>query len=877
MKPIGKIKLKVNSRGGSFNANQFVKKDIEPKAIYEDLTLDTSFMSEDFKDKQSTLSFAMLKEIAKRVAPVSAIIHTRIDQVGAFTGRARYSNKNVGFRVKLREQDEELTEEQEKKLKYIEDLIYNCGTDVDKTRDSFDTFIRKCVRDSLVCDQVNFEITRDSNGKIAAFYIVDPETIKPVAEDYKPTDDILETIDDEDNISYVQVIDNKIVAAFTDDEMAFAVRNPSSDVRTQPFGTSEIEALVRQLTSFLEAEDYNMKFFKQGGMTKGILNLKQEPGSIGDRHALESFKRQWRTQVTGLNGAWKIPVFQLPGALEFINIAQSGGEMVFEKWTNYLINIACAVYRIDPAEINFPNNGGAGGKGSSLFNSSEEKYNQSKDKGLYPLMQFIENTINKYIVSEFGEEYVFVFEGMDEKSEESKLDNDKKKSESIMTINEVRAERGLEPLECGDIIANAYFMQAYQGGSKSQDDGFETEDLDYDGYEDVDVEEDEEDEEMGEFKKSILTIEEIDLNKSIDKSKLVPKKVQMRTKTGKTVTTTRYVKPSEVKQSNFNKRDNEAVENTTSKQKANNTRELEATSNKTNKQVDTVESLQTKNNEDNKNKSVSKNEDKGYNEYELKNQIKKLILNTKTDTSCADGYDSLKRHTDKDGNLTSEREELHRKIILKHFENLFPVKGQATFVIMGGGTASGKSTVINSGLLKLPEQSVKIDSDNIKSMLPEYKEMLNNGDNEAAGYTHEESSALGKRIQKIALTLNYNTVLDDTGDGPEHSLRSKIENGKSKGYKVIGEYVTVPTDVAIERSIERGIETGRKVSIKKIKELHKNVSIRAMQFAEQFDEIRLYDNSDKPVKIAEGGNGNKLTPIKGYENKFKKFKEKRYE
>lgn len=148
--------------------------------------------------------------------------------------------------------------------------------------------------------------------------------------------------------------------------------------------------------------------------------------------------------------------------------------MVFEKWVNYLINIATAVYKIDPAEINFPNNGGVGGKGSSLFSGEEGKYNQSKDKGLYPLLQFIENTINKYIVSEFSDDYVFIFEGVNEKSEEAKLDIDKKRVETFMTVNEIRAERGLEPIEGGDIVENPYFMQSkMQAGGGGDDGGFD--------------------------------------------------------------------------------------------------------------------------------------------------------------------------------------------------------------------------------------------------------------------------------------------------------------------------------------------------------------------------------------------------------------------
>lgn len=457
-------KMKIKAKGGTFNSDQFIKRSgIEPKAESQDLSFGTVSLGAEYKDRYASLSFEALKEIAVKVAPIGAIIGTRVDQVGNFTSRARYSDKNIGFRVKLRDRTTTPTEEQEHEIKRIEDFIYQCGFTKDHSRDNFDTFIRKTVRDSLICDQMNFEITRDSQGKLNAFYAVDAQTIKPVSDD-----------DREDDTAFVQVVAGKVVASFTDREMAFAVRNPRTDVNLQPYGLSEIELIVRQLTSYMEAEEYNMRFFKQGGMTKGILNIKEDPSGLGNRNTLESFKRQWRTQVTGQKGAWKIPVFQLPGELEFINIQQSGGEMVFEKWVNYLINIATAVYKIDPAEINFPNNGGVGGKGSSLFSGEEGKYNQSKDKGLYPLLQFIENTINKYIVSEFSDDYVFVFEGVNEKSEEAKLDIDKKRVETFMTVNEIRAERGLEPIEGGDIVENPYFMQSkMQSGGGEGDDGFD--------------------------------------------------------------------------------------------------------------------------------------------------------------------------------------------------------------------------------------------------------------------------------------------------------------------------------------------------------------------------------------------------------------------
>lgn len=537
-----RYKVNFSSKGGSFNADQFVPR-LTTSYYNEEAPLGDIFVTTNYKEKENKLSFELLEKVALEVAPISNIISTRIDQVGAFTSRSRYATDGVGFKVVLKDSNEEPTEKQEKTIDLIEKFIENCGLGKDSKRDDFGTFIKKIIRDSLTYDQVNFELEYDVTGQyIQAFEAVDAATIKPVLEniDLKESayDDI--NVREGEELSYVQVIDGKIVAGFAADEMAFAVRNPRTNVKTQPYGLSEIETIVRQLTSYLEAEEYNMRFFQQGGMTKGILNIKNEKGgpAQGDRQTLESFKRQWRTQVTGQKGAWKIPVFTLPGELEFINIAQSGGEMVFEKWVNYLINIICGAYKIDPAEINFPNNGGVGGKGSSLFSGDGEKIDNSKQKGLFPLLKFIENTINKNIIEKFNteDEYKFVFDGIDNESESEQVDLAKKKTESYMTINEVRAEKGLPEIEGGDIIANPYYLQAMQLSPGGDSMGF-----DFDSYGDDEEDNQEESPENGDtdqgeevtsddlFSKSLKQVnlelekEKIsidDLKKSINRSKL---------------------------------------------------------------------------------------------------------------------------------------------------------------------------------------------------------------------------------------------------------------------------------------------------------------------------------------------------------------------
>ena len=418
-----------------------------------------------YKDKPSSLSYNILYQMSVKNSVVGAVINTRVNQVSAFTKPARFSEDGVGYKIRLRDPSETPNSEQKEVMNSIELFLENCGFSDDSDRDDFDTFIRKIVRDSLTYDQMCFEVSPDRKGKPAEILAVDAATIRAASENYQADQTWMEMVPNKKNeeVKWVQVVDGTIVSWFTARELAFGVRNPRTNINLQPYGFSELEQLIHQITSHLYAEEYNSKFFSQGGTTKGIINIKSDPNGVGNKEQLDSFKRQWRAQVNGMTGAWKTPVLQVPNGIEYINVSQSNREMEFEKWMNYLVNIVCAVYQIDPAEVNFPNNGGVSGNGGSVFESSQEvKLKNSKDKGLKPLMRFIESIINKFVVSKFSQDYVFVFTGLDEKSEEEKAELDTKQVKTWRTVNEIRKEHGEKPLENGDIILDPSYLNYIQ-------------------------------------------------------------------------------------------------------------------------------------------------------------------------------------------------------------------------------------------------------------------------------------------------------------------------------------------------------------------------------------------------------------------------------
>ncbi|WAB25176.1 portal protein [Lysinibacillus phage vB_LfM_LysYB1] len=465
-----------------------------------------------YKDRQFSLSYDILRRMASKDAVIGSIINTRVNQVSTFTVPARFSRSGVGFEIRLRDPNVTPSKEDMNTITAIEQFLENTGYDNDNSRDDFDTFVRKITRDRLTFDQVSFEIVPDRKGRPAEFHAVDASTIRIASE--QTQEDAMATGDFKkgDEVKYVQVVNGKIQAYFTAEELAFGVANPRSDINISGYGYSELEMLIQQVTSHIWAEEYNSRFFSQGGTTKGILNLKGNATAPISPHQLESFKRQWLSQVSGMTGAWKTPVVSVDG-LEYINVSQSNREMEFEKWMNYLINIACAVYQIDPSEINFPNRGGAGSSGGGGLGDGgiEDRLNHSRDKGLRPLLRFVETMINKHIVSKFDQKYVFSFVGIDSKSEKEIATLQQMQVKVFKTVNEIRKEEGKPKLEGGDIILDPVYIQYLgqqqqaemmkQQGMGGEQDGFG--DQGDDTNQDVNEEDDNKSDEQDTTEKSI--------------------------------------------------------------------------------------------------------------------------------------------------------------------------------------------------------------------------------------------------------------------------------------------------------------------------------------------------------------------------------------
>lgn len=424
---------------------------------------------------------------------------SRIDEiVEELTGKSKNADERV-LRVEAKKQ---LAAETKKQKKYIEEFISSCGEKENKPFDAkkwnFDSYLRASIYDSLVYDQMVTEFVEKEGeikdkSKLSYFRPVDSGTIRYAsynlgasltnsvigdngAQTYGNNilypEEQLRQAEEEGGVleldsellrtgkyKYVQIVRSRVERAFTDDQLAMGIRNPVTDIGWNGYGLSELEVMMNLLTSHMQTEHFNISFFRQGFSAKGILHIKANL----NRSKLDELRQHWKHLISGSKNSFQTPIMSGMDDVQWIDLNQNHNEMEFTLWMNYLIKMICSTYQIDPLEIGFgirdsATGSGAGGMGGD---NSSEKLENSRDKGFIPLMRFLENFINDNIMTKLNSEFKFEWTGLIQDDPEKIAQQETLTVKYKKTVNELRVEAGLEPLEFGDVILDPNYINMY--------------------------------------------------------------------------------------------------------------------------------------------------------------------------------------------------------------------------------------------------------------------------------------------------------------------------------------------------------------------------------------------------------------------------------
>lgn len=458
----------------STNPDEFIKaqkyaSQIEERSEYNGKAylIDPNDLNRSFgyKNKFTNTSFELLRAAAK-IPLIFSIISTKIDRIAEFC--VPQPNKYApGFVIKQRKTSfsNDVPKEPTQQIKNLIDeatnFMLNCGLGSNVFQgDTFETFVRKISKDSLELDQMTFEVIRNKKKEIDHFVAVDAGTIR-IADSFSDADYekyISSSTKKEENgyyPSYVQVKDSVPVAEFYPWELCFGVRNQTTDIHSNGYGLSEIEVLMRVITEMLDAEAYNGNNFKNGSFPKGVWKL---PSGTSPTK-LNEFRNQWSAMVQGVARAHS--TLSIEGKdIEWIDMQKNNSDMEYNSWIQFLIKVACAVFKTTPEDIGFSSQGSE----TSLFEGNNQtKLEHSVNKGLKPYLRFLQNQLNKFIVWQRYPELEFEFVGLDADDEKAEVDMDIRKASSFMTLKEIRRKYNLpEDIDENDILLNPIYMQSKQ-------------------------------------------------------------------------------------------------------------------------------------------------------------------------------------------------------------------------------------------------------------------------------------------------------------------------------------------------------------------------------------------------------------------------------
>lgn len=394
--------------------------------------------------------FEFLRDIAYGVDLIAAVVMTRQRQVSAFL-KPEKSHGPLGFHI-VRADGEKMSEADKKAARRIERMLLD-GGDEDNyfarkklRRKDLYSYVSTLVRDTLIADACPVELTYTPSGKLSGWYNVDFTTVRLCIESGYEGDD---------EIVAVQVIDAVPHVAYTFRDLIYEVRNPRADLRCGGYGYSENEVAIRAITAYLNSIVFNASGIDRNATPRGFITL------IGDydQDQLTSFKRQMMLMLRGASNRWNVPIMSAKeGAAPVWTPMDSYNEMFFARWITLLASVVCAVYGIDPSEINLDS---FSVRPSALSgDNTAQKLAQSRDKGLIPLLFFVEKHLN-ILVQAIDKKYMLEFVGLFEDDANQKQERLK----IVATVDEMREIDGRPPFNdpvLGAAPVNPALQMLYQ-------------------------------------------------------------------------------------------------------------------------------------------------------------------------------------------------------------------------------------------------------------------------------------------------------------------------------------------------------------------------------------------------------------------------------
>lgn len=218
------------------------------------------------------------------------------------------------------------------------------------------------------------------------------------------------------------------------------------------YGYARTQSILDIVKSLHYSTLYNKRFFEETPIPDGAISLMDT-----NEVEMKDFMNYWNNEFK----AQPHKVAILNKDLKWQPFAVSQRELEFLDTQKWYFNIVISAFGLTPSELGITDDLNRA--------TSATQAELVKRKGIRPFLKMLESYINEGILTEWdyeGIEFQFIYDDPAEKS--ARLENwNLELTMGVKTINEVRNEMGLEPIEGGDVSNN---MSSMFGGNNGNSD-----------------------------------------------------------------------------------------------------------------------------------------------------------------------------------------------------------------------------------------------------------------------------------------------------------------------------------------------------------------------------------------------------------------------
>jgi len=352
--------------------------------------------------------FAELRALADSYDLIRLVIETRKDQMERLSWSIRPRDRNAGAKADPR-------------VAAISAFLAR----PDGTH-WWPTWLRMVLEDLLVIDAPALYLRRDRAGRLAALEPLDGATVKRIIDDYGRTPAAPAP-------AYQQILKGLPAVDYTTEELLYLPRNPRVH---KIYGFSPVEQVQMTVNIALRRQIYQLQYYTEGNIPEALIGVPES----WNPDQIRQFQAYWDSLLEG-NSAERRHAKFVPGgvAKTFIPTREPVLKDPFDEW---LARIVCFAFSVSPQPF------------VTQVNRATAKTAQDTAlaEGLLPLKNWVKQLVDGVIAAEFAAadlEFAWKDDAAGDPAAQAQIATDYVKT-GIKSVNEVRAELGLDPVPGGD-------------------------------------------------------------------------------------------------------------------------------------------------------------------------------------------------------------------------------------------------------------------------------------------------------------------------------------------------------------------------------------------------------------------------------------------